>query len=369
MRRGSRPKPRTMLLREGEVDIERTVHECPACRHSLAVLDEELGARPHDRICEGVRELVAWRAVAQSFAETSADLAHCHHLSVSPSEVGRIVHEEGERAGEILEERDERWSEPVASGRPVFAPEVEAERLVVEVDGTVALTREGEEHKTVWVARAFDAACRGRDGQGRAHLTDSRYAAVAGDLEEFKHRVDALANRMGARHARQIAVVADGAPALWALLSERLPGAVQIQDFWHVSEHLHGLAKELFGEGSEQARGRGDHWARLLWEGCLDELVDCLQEEHRRRRGEKRERLRREIAYLQAGRHRMDYPRYREQGWPVGSGAVEGACKHLVKQRLGITGARWKRKDLPHILALRTARFNGDWGLLWSNAA
>jgi len=100
----------------------------------------------------------------------------------------------------------------------------------------------------------------------------------------------------------------------------------------------------------------------------MDDLLDDLAAEHRRRRGEKRERLRREIAYLKAGRHRMEYPRYRAAGWPTG-GAVEGACKHLVKERFGITGARWKRKDLPHVLALRTAQFNGDWHLLWTKAA
>lgn len=349
--------------------LERMVHECPGCRHSLALIDGELGARPHERLSEGVRALVAWKCARESFADTSEDLAHCHRLCVSPSEVARIAHEEGARACEFFEERDERWSEPVASGRPVFAPEVRTERLVLEVDGGVVLTREGEEHKTVWVARAFDTAARGENASGRAYLAASRYAAVAGDLDEFKHRVDALANRMGARSAREVAVLADGAPALWNLLSERLPSAVQIQDFWHVSEHLHELAKDLFGEGAAKARERGGSWAGLLWEGAMDDLLDDLAAEHRRRRGEKRERLRREIAYLKAGRHRMEYPRYRAAGWPTGSGAVEGACKHLVKERFGITGARWKRKDLPHVLALRTAQFNGDWHLLWTKAA
>lgn len=188
------------------------------CRHTLAVLDGELGARPHERISEGVRELVAWKAARQSFADASEDLAHCHALEVSSSEIARIAHEEGQRACGILEARDERWSEPVATDRPVFTAEIEACRLVVEVDGTAMLTREWEEHKTVWVARACDADCRGEDGSGRQRLTDSRYAADAGDLEEFNYRVDALANRMGARSAQEIAVVADGAPALWNLL-------------------------------------------------------------------------------------------------------------------------------------------------------
>jgi len=332
-------------------------------------MDAELGAGPHERISQGVLELVAWKAARQSFADASEDLLHCHGLSVSSSEVCRIAHVEGKRAREILAEREERWSEPVASGRPVFPPEIDARRLCLEVDGGIVLTRGGEEHKTVWVGRAFDASCRGRDGSGRAQLSDSRYAAIAGDLAEFGPSVDALANRMGARSARAIAVVADGATGLWNLLSERLPGAVQIQDFWHVSEHLHALAGDLCGAGSEKARSLGDHWSNELRQGRVGAVIDELDEEHRRRRGRTRERLRQEMAYLDAGRHRMDYPRYAAEGWPIGSGAVEGACKHLVKERFGLTGARWKRKDLPHVLALRTAQFNGEWNLLWHDAA
>lgn len=344
----------------------RPVFECPRCRGSHSPIDEELGARPHERISRGVAELVSWKAARQSFDDASEDLRHCHGLGVSSSEVARIVHEVGARAHEYLAARDERWSEPVSSDRPVFAAEIEAGRLVVEIDGTIVLTRPGEEHKTVWVARAFDAATRGAGASGRAHITESRYATGAGTLEEFKYSVDALANRMGARSAEATAVVADGAPPLWNLLGERLPHAVQIQDYWHVSEHLHALAKDLFGEQSPKAHERGEAWSQLLFDGATGGLIEQLEAERKRRRGAKRQRISRELAYLHAGRHRMDYPRYRAQGWPIGSGAAEGACKHLVKERFGLTGARWRRSDIKDVLALRTAQFNNEWNDLWN---
>ena len=61
----------------------------------------------------------------------------------------------------------------------------------------------------------------------------------------------------------------------------------------------------------------------------------------------------------------MDYARYEKQGWPIGSGAVEGTCKHLVKTRFGVTGARWRRKNIGKILALRLALFNNEWDKYW----
>ena len=57
----------------------------------------------------------------------------------------------------------------------------------------------------------------------------------------------------------------------------------------------------------------------------------------------------------------MDYPRYRGDGWPIGSGAVEGTCKHLVKERDNVTGARWRRDNIPFVLALRLSIFNEKW--------
>jgi hypothetical protein len=61
----------------------------------------------------------------------------------------------------------------------------------------------------------------------------------------------------------------------------------------------------------------------------------------------------------------MDYARFRREGWPVGSGAVEGTCKHLIKERYNVTGARWKRKNIPNVLALRLSIFNDEWETNW----
>jgi hypothetical protein len=192
-------------------------------------------------------------------------------------------------------------------------------------------------------------------------IVESRFVASALNLDDFKHGLDALANRCGARRAAAIAFLSDGATPLWKLAEERFPTAVHIQDFWHVSEHLHGLAKTLLNEATEAARQTGKDWCEMLYDGDVGELIELLEGLRRRHRGAKRASIESELAYLRAGRHRMDYKRFREQGWPIGSGAIEATCKHLVKERLGATGARWRRANLPHIMALRVCRANGEW--------
>lgn len=358
-----------MVLREGELTVSRHVHECPECRHSHALLDEELGLRPRERYSHGVRELLCWHTPRDSFEEAVETLAHCHGITISASEAARLTHEEGERIARRQEALDERWCEPIERDTPVFPPEIETEDLVVQLDGTVVLTRPGQEHKTVYCARAFDTGARADNGSGRPIILESRYSAGAGTLEEFKHNVRALANRMGARGAKRLAVLADGADPLWNLISQCLPNAVEIQDFWHVAEHLHGLAGDLFEENSGEKKAHADTWCDLLWEGRVDEVIDELHRLRRGKRGTKRRRIGEEIRYLEKGRHRMDYARYREEGWPVGSGAIEGTCKHLVKQRFGITGARWRRDQIQDVLALRQAQFNGEWDTHWDRPA
>lgn len=364
-----RTRPRTILLREGELCIVRRVHECPSCRCSLAALDRELGVAPHERLSRSVLELVSYKAARMSFADVSEDLAHCHSINVSVSEVHRTAHKQGARIAELLEGRDERWNEPVSSERPVHPPEIDCEVVAFETDGVVVLTRPGEEHKTVWLARAFGIEHRGKDQGQRPFLTQSRFAAGAATLEEFRHNSRALANRMGARSATTTIALADGAPPLWRLIEEVLPGAVQIQDYWHVAQHLCGLSKQLHGEDAAAFTPDAERWKTMLWDGRVEELITELQGLAPSHQEPKRQHLEREIAYLEAGRHRMDYPRYRREHWPVGSGAIEGTCKHLAKQRFGITGARWKRATINNILALRLAQFNHEWQRYWQHEA
>lgn len=52
-------------------------------------------------------------------------------------------------------------------------------------------------------------------------------------------------------------------------------------------------------------------------------------------------------------------------GWPIAAGIIEGACRHLVKDRLDLTGARWGLQRAEVILKLRALRSNNDWDNYW----
>jgi hypothetical protein len=69
--------------------------------------------------------------------------------------------------------------------------------------------------------------------------------------------------------------------------------------------------------------------------------------------------------YLTNKRAYLDYPTALERGWPIATGVIEGACRHLVKDRMDITGARWGLPGAEAILKLRAIRSNGDWDEYW----
>lgn len=69
--------------------------------------------------------------------------------------------------------------------------------------------------------------------------------------------------------------------------------------------------------------------------------------------------------YLLRKRAHLDYPHALEQGWPIATGVIEGACRHLVKDPMDITGARWGLEGAEATLKLRALRTNGDFDDYW----
>ena len=61
----------------------------------------------------------------------------------------------------------------------------------------------------------------------------------------------------------------------------------------------------------------------------------------------------------------LDYPTALTNGWPIATGIVEGACRHLIKDRMDITGARWGLAGAEAILKLRAIITNGDFPEYW----
>jgi hypothetical protein len=81
--------------------------------------------------------------------------------------------------------------------------------------------------------------------------------------------------------------------------------------------------------------------------------------------GEHAKIIRKTLSYLQNKQPFMDYPRALANGWPIATGVIEGACRHLVQDRMGITGARWGLEGAQAMLWLRAINASGDTSAYW----
>ena len=75
--------------------------------------------------------------------------------------------------------------------------------------------------------------------------------------------------------------------------------------------------------------------------------------------------MEREVGFFERNKERMNYPEHVANGWPIGSGVVEAACKTIVKQRMCQSGMRWNRTGGRNVLALRVLCQSDQWNHAW----
>ena len=156
---------------------------------------------------------------------------------------------------------------------------------------------------------------------------------------------------------------------LWRLALLVLAGATFILDFFHASEYLWKVACLFHAEGSEEAKAFVRHHLRMLLEGKVGYVIGGLRQmltKHGKTlNAVQRKILQTAINYYQRNRTYMHYEEYLAAGYPMGSGAVEGACRHLVKDRMEGWGMRWTLPGAEAVLKIRAVQLNGDWDSSW----
>ena len=225
-------------------------------------------------------------------------------------------------------------------------PEEVVERLFREgprVQRDSPETRSPPEHKRVW-------------------------ASVKQSKAEVFGEVVAEVERRDPDRRKKLVLLMDGERALQQRLAKLLPRGVEILDLMHVLERLWKAAYCFHEQGSPEAR----EWVRArtlrLLQGGVSGVMQGLKQSATKRGLSKSERKPIDDAcrYFKRNRHRMRYDEYLAQGMPIASGAVEGACKNLVKDRMERAGMRWTIDGAEALLRLRAVYVSGDFDAYWS---
>jgi hypothetical protein len=177
--------------------------------------------------------------------------------------------------------------------------------------------------------------------------------------------------RRNPRGSKPVIFLSDGERALHDRQSEYLPeGTVCILDLFHVMERLWKVAWCLFEEKTQKhaAHEWVEERLKRLLEGKVDSVIRGMRYQATQRglKGQRRKTVEDAAEYFAGNRDRMKYDKYLAAGYPIGSGVVEGACRHLVKDRMERTGMRWLPSGAQAMLDLRATYLNGDWEAFWS---
>jgi hypothetical protein len=197
----------------------------------------------------------------------------------------------------------------------------------------------------------------------------ARYVSGLYPLAEMGPLLRQQGAQVGMDQAEVWIALSDGGNGLESFLETNFPRVeAVILDFWHAAEHLGKLAKVLHATDEKKAREQAEQWSRTLKEEGGTTMIAVLEEFDWPARvpglSEAREEV---VRYFRNQETRMDYPTYEANGWYIGSGAVESACKTVVGQRLKGAGMRWSETgahEVCHLRALYRSE-SSQWRAFW----
>src|SRR6202011_4552276 len=164
---------------------------------------------------------------------------------------------------------------------------------------------------------------------------------------------------------RATVCLCDGQEALWQACTAAVadPERVDILDVLHVTPRLWQSAKLLYGDkGPEVVPFVRQRLTQVL-EGKIDSVIRSIRRlgVERGLTGAKKKALARLCGYFQKNRQRMRYDVYLRAGYPIASGVIEGACRHLIKDRMERAGMHWTLEGAQAMLDLRSVWIGGCW--------
>jgi hypothetical protein len=322
-------------------------------------------------------ERVGREAACRTFDEAARSL----NLDWKMTLDGKQLQRWGEALGRGLVAGRDRQVRAYREGCYPEGPANPPKLLVIGMDGGRWQGREKDpdtgsrwkEHKVLTVGSYVPGDGRERKPEPlvRTHLATGRDAAAFGRMARVE------AERRGYRRADTVIAIADGGNWIDPLLDREFRVAARVIDWYHATEHLWDCARAVHGPQTPAASAMAELMEAWLWDGKVDRVIEALSEHARRLGGEPRATdppqhprrvLQQNVGYFTRHRGHMDYPRYRANGWPVGSGETEAGVKQFNKRVKG-TEQFWTEGGIEPVLSLRAAWVSQDerWQLYWDN--
>lgn len=356
---------KTLLSSVGDVTVQRRYYASRVCSCKQVPWDRWAGIASGHRLTPQARGMVTLAGSQGSFDEASARLRELCQLQVSNDVVRRVCNEEGEEAKQWL-----KTSEEPAARMAKAEGEVE-----FYSDGVQVNTVDGWREMRVSVFAKRPASDPAQPRQWEHRVLEKPTCRVARAAIAPSHRVGAswrqMLEQLGLEDSPRLSVLADGARWIWDEAAKRFKAVTNVEwvvDVYHVSEHIHGCAQEMFGAKAPEAR----QWSRSRLEELISlqgpRFIETLQGLRAAATDPgAQEALDRLIGYLSENRDSLWYRTRLGEGLPIGSGLVEGTCKNMIGKRLKQNSPRWRIRRAENMAALRCLHYSELWDAYWDS--
>ena len=190
------------------------------------------------------------------------------------------------------------------------------------------------------------------------------WASVEKDSETVIEEAFQEALRRDPQQQRQWVVLVDGQPQQLRSINNVMKrlnvSATIVMDFIHVLEYLWLAAWCFFDKGDPDVEAWISERATKILQGKCSQVAKGLRISATKQALTKRDGVEKCAKYLIKNKTRLQYDVALTEGFPIASGVIEGACRHLINDRLDITGARWSLRGAESILKLRALNSSGD---------
>ncbi len=275
---------------------------------------------------------------------------------------------EATRKAAAAEKADAVRGDPMAQKKPRSHDKRMAVAIAVweqEPEPRQASDIVSELHRTPKGKKARKSAPRPQNKRVSASVQKGVSTGVAEMFDEFDCR--------DPERARKVGVLVDGEEnQQTAILTEgRMRGRALtlVLDIIHVIHYLWLAGFALCHKNRKATEiWLASHLLMLLSSpvaGVITAIEAAIAQQEKTLKACERKAINKALGYLRRNAPFLDYPTYLAQGLPIATGIIEGACRHLIQDRLGITGARWGLQGAEAMLRLRSLHSSGDWDDYW----
>lgn len=355
----------------GDVRMVNSYYHCPHCHTGHQPWQEALRVSDSHRVTPAAEEAIALAGLLTSFGRASRETLHkLTGIRVSESTVERVTEDAGKQLAERLEAKE------------VFGPtkpwnwqhDARGETCGYVSLDFVSVPQQGPrgakaDSRMAAVGLVYNAQSKHDERLPRGN-DEVRYLSGFYELPALGGALRRAAAQTGWDDLDQQLAISDAGNGLEDFQRQNFARAERMLDFFHASEHAGRMAQALHPRAVELAKHQTTIWChQLKHEGGVSLRKTWEQIDTDGWHDERRETYRVELGYFRNHEHKMDYPRYVANGWQIGSGPVESACKRVVTQRLKGAGMRWSEQGsngVCHLQALLLSQ-SGCWDNFWSH--